>query len=578
MGLFTRIRDWFGGYRSNRQVQRKRRALAAAFAQALEKKLNERRAQWDAEDAELRQLMAAAAGTLPADVSGLLSRMGYMPRRDLGDARIQAGFDSALTTGDNAAHWSMADGLAADAAASPGVRHTLRNRSRYEVHNNCYARGVGESIANDFAGTGPRLHIDDERFSAAVRADLEAKFSAWCAAINLPEKLRVMRKARRQDGETFALKITNPKLAHPVKLDLKVIEADRVRFVDIQMLLSLSVDGIRFDEHNNPVEYNILRVHPGFWSYATGFVGFPTDFDTWDASRVIHWFRQDRPEQHRGLPELMAALPLYATLRRFTQATLDAAETAADFAVLLHTTSAADDSETFSPFSAVPLQRRMMAALPEGYQATQMKPEHPATTYPQFKKEIIAEIGRCEGVPYNVVAADSSNSSFASGQLDHKIYFRPREIERAQANALILDNLLAEWLYEAAVIEAGEDSRPYLPQELRVRGASLSHSWHWDSNELGDPLKLAAAKSTDLKNGLTTIPAEYAAKGKDWVKAFTAAARSLGISFEEFQEMVREQIFAASQLEDDADAGGDGDGGESGTPKPGQAATQKAAA
>lgn len=579
MGILRTIRGWFAG----RQRSRTRRKLAETFARKLDEQVSARRRSWDAEDSELRSAMAAVAGfdtsKGSSDLSGLLSKMGLAPRRDMAtmaDGRISGRFDSATTTDDNRLHWAMADALAADAAASPGIRYTLRNRARYECHNNCYARGVGESIANDFVGTGPRLHIDDSRFPEDVQADIEAKFAAWTAAINLPAKLRTMRKARRQDGETFGLKITNPKLAHPVKLDLKVIEADRVRFVDINLLLVPSVDGIRYDDYGNPVSYHVLRVHPGFWSYATGFVGFPWEYDVWQADRVIHWYRQDRPEQHRGLPEFLAALPLYATLRRFTQATLDAAETAADFAVLLHTQAGANDAELVAPFSSVPLERRMIVALPDSYEASQMKPEHPATTYPQFKREIIAEIGRCENVPYNVVAADSSNSNFASGQLDYKIYFRTRDIERSEANLVILESLFRDWLSEAALIESGPDGKPYLPKELRTREATLGHSWHWDSNELGDPLKLAAAKSTMLKSGLATIPELYAAKGQDWVKAFAAQARAMGISFEELQGLVRTSTYAVGpgqpdQAEDDESD----EGGESGTPKPGQAATQK---
>jgi len=567
------ISDW----RSKRNETAKRKELAAKFRSTLEQRLTARREEWDADDQSLRDLMSAAAGT--ADSQAYRRLMRAMPsgsvKRGMESAPLRGRFDSALTTDDNANHWAMADGLAADAAANPGIRYILRNRARYEVHNNCYARGVGETIANDFVGTGPRLHIDDDRFPDDVLADIEAKWQAWSYAVDLAGKLRVMRKARRQDGETFALKITNPKLNHPVKLDLKVVEADRVRFVDIQLLLVPSVDGIRYDDYGNPLTYHVLRVHPGFWSYATGYVGFPWEYDAWDAKSVIHWFRKDRPEQHRGLPEILPALPLYATLRRFTQATLDAAETAADFAVLIQTTAGADDAETFAPFvDSVPLARRMITALPEGYQASQMKPEHPATTYPMFKREIIAEIGRCENVPYNVIAADSSESNFASGQLDHKIYFRNREIERAEAKTLILDNLFNDWLAEATLIS--DRGQSFIPQDIKSAG-TIAHSWHWDSNELGDPLKLAAAKSTALKAGLTTIPAEYAARGVDWVKAFASAARSLGVSVEEYQELIRNSTFASAGSEP-VDQTGDGRDGEPTKKQPGKAATSKAVA
>lgn len=577
MWPISAIRKRFRRRKVRRAVQRH----LQDFAKVLEGKLTARRAEWDKEDAELRAVMAAAGGA--TTWGQLMERLGVPGgdgRKSLGEmaggASVAARFDSALTTTDNQLHWAMADSLAPDSAASEAIRCILRNRSRYEVHNNCYARGVGETIANDFAGTGPRLHIDDERLTVEERADAEAKFAQWAIAVRLAAKLRTMRKARRQDGETFAVKVTNPGVDHPIKLDLRLIETDQVR--DTDLALGSTVDGIKYDPYGNPVSYNVLRVHPGHtgaWIF-----GLPYEADLWPARLVIHWFREDRPGQHHGLPEILPALPLYATLRRYTQAVLDAAETAADFAVLIETQSGAafydDDgqeiqNEAAAAFTTQALERRMIAALPGGYTAKQFQPAQPQQEYSPFKREVCGEIGRCEGVPLNLVLGTSDGSSFASGQLDHKIYFGTRTIERSEADGLILDNLLADWIAEGVRIEDGKGGW-YLPRILKQLGTSIGHTWHWDSNELGDPLKLAAANATDLKNGLTTIPALWEKRGGNWMRAFKAAARSLGVTFEEFQELVRESIFATSQIEEEPE------GGDSATPKPKQAAVQKATA
>ena len=44
--------------------------------------------------------------------------------------RLRARYDAAQSTADNRRHWANADGLSADAAASPAIRRTLRNRAR----------------------------------------------------------------------------------------------------------------------------------------------------------------------------------------------------------------------------------------------------------------------------------------------------------------------------------------------------------------------------------------------------------------------------------------------------------------
>ncbi|NLW87389.1 MAG: phage portal protein, partial [Planctomycetes bacterium] len=99
---------------------------------------------------------------------------------------IRAKFDTAVTNADNMRHWANADGLSADAAASPDVRQTLRNRSRYEVANNSYARGIVLTLANDCVGTGPRLQLLTE--DAEANDLIETAFAAWAAEIRLPAK------------------------------------------------------------------------------------------------------------------------------------------------------------------------------------------------------------------------------------------------------------------------------------------------------------------------------------------------------------------------------------------------------
>ncbi len=74
----------------------------------------------------------------PAQLS---AASGRSPRQSF-FSRLRAKYDAANTTLDNLKHWSRADGLSAAAANSPDVRRTLRNRSRYEVANNSYARGI----------------------------------------------------------------------------------------------------------------------------------------------------------------------------------------------------------------------------------------------------------------------------------------------------------------------------------------------------------------------------------------------------------------------------------------------------
>jgi len=115
--------------------------------------------------------------------------------------RIWARYDAAQTTVDNVRHWAMADGLSADSAMSPEVRRIIRNRARYEVANNSYAKGIVLTLANDVIGTGPRLQVLTE--DPKTNRRIEQEFAAWSAVVGLPQRLRTMRMAQATDGEAF---------------------------------------------------------------------------------------------------------------------------------------------------------------------------------------------------------------------------------------------------------------------------------------------------------------------------------------------------------------------------------------
>jgi capsid protein len=309
--------------------------------------------------------------------------------------RVRGRYDAAATTDENRRHWANADFLSVDAANNPRVRSILRSRARYEVANNSYAKGIVLTLANDTIGSGPRLQMltaDDES-----NRIIEQEFMLWADAINLAEKLRTMRMARAESGEVFGLLVANPKIDSPVKLDLRLIEADQVATPDIRLNSQLTfVDGIEFDAAGNPAFYHVLKSHAG-----DNMARFALDYDRIPAASMVHYFRADRPRQSRGIPEITPALPLFAQLRRYTLAVLAAAETAADFAAVLFTDAPANgEADPVEPMDLVELERRMATVLPGGWKLSQVHAEQPATGFSEFVKEILNEIARCLSMPF----------------------------------------------------------------------------------------------------------------------------------------------------------------------------------
>lgn len=421
---------------------------------------------------------------------------------------VKARFDAAQTTRDNSQHWAAADHLSADMEASPEVRRTLRMRSRYEVSNNSYAKGLVQMLANDTIGTGPRLQMltENEEFNEKV----EAAFMCWADAVKLAPKLRTMRMARCQDGEAFAVLVTNPKVKDSVKLDLMLIEADRVsgelKWLDDEG----SVDGITFDQWGNPISYRVLKYHPGDTRYVPGdeAIRVPAEW-------MIHIFRQDRPGLHRGVPELTAALPLFAQLRRYNLAVLSAAEAAADFAAILYTDAPPNgESEEVEPMDSIPLERNMMLTVPAGWRMDQLDPKQPAANHAEFVKIILSEVARCVVTTYGTLAGDFSGHNYASGRLDNQIYHKSILVDRSFWETEVLNRIFEAWFREYLLLEM-------LPQE------SARHTWFWDGFPHVDPSKEASAQEKRLANNSTTLAAECAKDGRDYMSVLRQRAKEL---------------------------------------------------
>ncbi len=159
---------------------------------------------------------------------------------------MRARYDAAQTTDDNRKHWAWADAMSAEAAMDPMVRRILRNRSRYECANNSYAAGIIQTLANDTIGTGPTLQMLTGNTKA--NETIEWWFGKWAREIRLPAKLRTMTEALHRDGEAFAIMTFNPRLRSPVKLGMRLIEADQVASLNLAGATPTVNDGIIYGD------------------------------------------------------------------------------------------------------------------------------------------------------------------------------------------------------------------------------------------------------------------------------------------------------------------------------------------
>lgn len=445
---------------------------------------------------------------------------------------LRGRYDAAESTSENRNYWAAADALDADSANSLAVRKRLRERARYEYANNGYVAGVTQTVANYEVGAGPTLQVQSG--STSFNSLVESRWRHWADATRLAEKLRTMVKARVVDGEAFGLLVTNPGLRDPVTLDLRLVECDHFTAPYLSGRAEPNyVDGIWLDDLGNPVSYDVLRYHPG------AMFGMGMEYRTIPAAYVIHLFRMDRPEQHRGVTEFCAGLTIFPQLRRYTLAVLAAAETAADISLMLETDLPPDVSPV-QPLGEIEWTRRMMMAAPMGWKAKQIASEHPAPSLEMFKREVLGEAGRSHNMPYTLVGLNSSASNFSSSRLDHQPFFKAVGISQSQLERVVLAPLFAAWFAEARLRYSfvwSQDMEP--PFQFR-----------WEGQPYFEPLVEAKADAERLRTGTITRDAIYARRGEDIEDEDAKAAASLGLTVEDYRTRVADAIFDRGQIGD----------------------------
>ncbi len=472
---------------------------------------------------------------------------------------IQARYDAAVVDKHNERHFAMADGLSAKAANAPGVRERLRNFSRYEVANNCYARGMINTLADVEIGYGAVIHLPRPRGASKRLRDaikfVESEFENWAIECGLWEKLWTGRIAKAQDGEGCFVFRYNPSLESMVTLDLQPIEADQLSHGSAGDPMDPNfVDGIEVDDFGNPLRYFVLPEHPGD-AMSVDQEPIPVP-----ARQFVHWYRVDRPGMLRGLPEIMPALPLFAQLRRVTLAILTAYESAADVAAVIKSNFTPEydegDLDAAEAMNLIDMHRGMFMELPDGRDISQVKAEHPTTTYEMFKTEILSEAGRCLQLSRAYALANASGYNYSSVRHDGRGVDRHVEAAHWQCEQQALRKVWRAWWSEASRITG------YIDEQAIAAIEGVLPKWLWRQLGHVDRQKEEAGRETALQNNTTTLAEECGREGLHWEDVLEQRAAERARAQELGLVAPPPATGPAEDSDKAADKAGEGEGGD----------------
>jgi lambda family phage portal protein len=414
---------------------------------------------------------------------------------------------------------------------------TLRDRSRDLLRNSPLACGAVNTVVTNVIGQGMKLQcrIDrnvlkmDDDAAEAWESATELEWQMWSASqecdvartLTFNDIQNLTFRQVLENGDVFILMPRYQRGNSPYLIKLQVIEADRVcnpnRLRDTETLAG----GVEKDVYGAPIQYHIMRQHPGNILYANAktyeWDAFPAFGANTGLRNVIHLFPTLRPGQTRGVPYLAPVIDSLKQLDRYTEAELMAAVVSGMFTVFVETERGTADFGTFAPSLETggsstdedyKLGNGAIVGLAPGEKVSTSNPGRPNQAFDPFVKAILQQIGVALEIPYEVLIHHFSSSYSASraALLESWRFFRNRRAWLARNFCqLVYEN----WLTEA--IALGRVKAPGFFRDYRVRHAYLGTLWIGDAPGQIDPLKEADAAEKRLSLGLSTVDEETVA-------------------------------------------------------------------
>ncbi len=412
----------------------------------------------------------------------------------------------------------------------------LRERSIDLVRNVPIATGAVATITQRAIGTGLAFRSEPDFELLGISEDqaatwsekTTAEFMRWAEsdeadASRMGDFYAVQALAYRSSkvsGDAFALLPMIDDTRRMYSLAVLLIEADRVMNPKGQRDTERFAGGIETDAHGAPVRVHIAREHPG----ALGKIGRQIETDAITVfgeqtgrRNVLHVIDMLRPGQTRGVPWLAPIIEPIKQLGRYTEAEIDAAVTAAFFAVFvksgdglgLNPMESAVASDGANKDRSGPWDGRLSSGLVvdlrPGESIESAIANRPNQAFDGFVMAIFRQIAIGLSLPVEVLIKhfQSSYSAAKAALLDLWIYVTS---ERARFVSQFCHPISTALISEG--VARGRIAAPGFFGDPRIRAAWCRGSWVGDGPGSLDPLKETQAAVARIDANLSTLAAE----------------------------------------------------------------------
>lgn len=538
-------------------------------------------------DPEIRELLGESPAA-PSLAGAEVPSAGGGDRMMVGDA-----FTGGSRQDRAMALWSPplksvdADILPEKSLVDARVRDTLRNDAFVAGGANLHRDGiVGSMFLLNAKPDATVLGLDDV-WEEEFQAEVEAKFTLWAEGEDywidaarkngLTALTRLVIGVNVMAGEVLASVEWGRDPGRPFSTMIQMIDLDRLSTPPEQGYNKRVRGGVLSDIYGAPQGYYIRKAHPSDFlnseSYEWKFVPARKP---WGRLQIIHILEQSRPEQTRGISDMVTALKELRITKSFRDIVLQNAVVNATYAAAIESElpsetifaqlgggnpSEADVARATTNWatgylSAVNAYAGSARNLQiDGVKIPHLFPGTKLTLHPagqggplgtDFESSLLRYISSAMGVSYEQLSHDWSQLNYSSGKM------ATGEIRKGMAarKRLIADRFATSvyrlWLEEA--INTGQiASMPRrAPSFYEGLNAAAYTRCDWVGASYGqiDELKETQAAALRVKVGLSTLEIENGRLGQDWRKVLKQKARekkvaeALGLNLDQADNMM----------------------------------------
>lgn len=495
---------------------------------------------------------------IASDIEALVGGTG----RDLA---MGGAYDGASRFDKAVALWNPAL-RSADADLLP-VKDTADARARDIVRNDGYVQS-GAALRKDrivgslyLLNARPRYKLlgKDEKWAEAFEEEVEAKFMAWAESqenwvdaartLSFTEMIRLAVGVDLYGGEVVATAEWMRDNPRPYQTAIQMVEADRLR-TPMQYMSDPNVKaGIRMNRYGAPQVAYIRTYHPSdYLRFAdTGEFRAVAWRKPWGRAQILHLHEQQRPDQTRGISDLLAGLKTAKITQKFRDITLQNAVVNASYAASIESElpdeavfqqiGGGDPGQAIVDYAEAYLgavaaysggARNMQidgVKIPHLFPGTklQLRPAgSPGGVGQEFEASLLRHLSAILGTSYEELTHDYTKTNYSSAKAakgDTSSFMASRKKRVADGTANFIYALWLEEEINRNGLETVKPSDPNFYDGLN-KEAYCGAEWIGAGMNQIDELKETQAAALRIKYNLSTHQEENARLGKDWRRTF----------------------------------------------------------